>query len=658
MDIRINSLSMRNFKGTPERKIIFNGRDANIYGDNATGKTSIADAFSWVLFDKNSLGVSSFEIKPIGLERPEVEVVLVLSVDGKEIELKKTLTEKWTKKHGDTIDTLTGNESRYWINQIEKKQSEYKNFLDGIISEKDFRMLANAEYFLSLKKPDMRNVLIGMAGDIPAEDIAGKDQQLMDIVRFMQDKGYSIDDLLKLCKQNIALYSTEQQNISPRIDEVRRMLPQEADYSQLEAGLVTAKKYIKQIDERLSSSRTAALEANRKQLDIVSVRNKIDSYARQRIEELNKEFYATKVRIQQAASAIQIAQSKVNSSSIEFLTAQLEERRKAHKELSDEYVFLFAERKSELEKDPEELSDDALICDKCGQNLPADKIEMIKDQALRVFQSAKESRLKVLDGKLNAVIAKGQTAKDMIKAMEDRIAQEIESQGKAKREVKLAQDYYLEISTANQQQEPIKEIDLTGDPVYEQMKSELTALESSVESKEDKTDSLLASKAMLESQVAEIVKLLNGKEEREKGLSRITDLTERGKTLSGLIAFEKSRQFQAERFIRARAEMLESNINSMFENISFRLFDIQINGGIVDDCEPLIQNVPYRDASNSERIRGSQEIVKAMQRAKGITIAYFMDNCEAATWFVDMDCQTIKLFVSEQDKFLRIVVDK
>jgi hypothetical protein len=96
----------------------------------------------------------------------------------------------------------------------------------------------------------------------------------------------------------------------------------------------------------------------------------------------------------------------------------------------------------------------------------------------------------------------------------------------------------------------------------------------------------------------------------------------------------------------------------MFDNISFRLFDIQINGAIVDDCEPLIQNVPYRDASNSERIRGSQEIVKAMQRAKGITIAYFMDNCEAATWFVDMDCQTIKLFVSEQDKFLRIVVDK
>jgi hypothetical protein len=43
-----------------------------------------------------------------------------------------------------------------------------------------------------------------------------------------------------------------------------------------------------------------------------------------------------------------------------------------------------------------------------------------------------------------------------------------------------------------------------------------------------------------------------------------------------------------------------------------------------------------------------------MQRSQGITAPCFLDNAEAATWFIDMDCQVIKLVVSEPDKFLRI----
>jgi len=391
-------------------------------------------------------------------------------------------------------------------------------------------------------------------------------------------------------------------------------------------------------------------------MSVVSAKNKIDEYARQRIEEINKEFYADKLRIQQAASAIQIAQSKVNPYAIESLTTQLDERRKAHKEFSEEYMRLFAERKTEAETEPEQLPDDALVCDKCGQNLPADKIELVRDQALRIWQNGKDSRLKELDIKLNVVIAKGQTAKEMIKTMEDRLAKAVEEQETAKREVKLAQDYYLEISTSSTQQEPIKEIDLTGDKVYETMKADLEVLESSIVDPEDKTDVLLASKAKLESQVAEIVKRLNGKEEREKGLQRITELVERGKTLSSLIAYEKSRQFQVERFVRARAEKLESSINAMFDNISFRLFDIQINGAIVDDCEPLIQNVEYRDASTSEKIRANLDIISAMQKSKESTLPVFVDNSEAATYLRKINGQLIRLIVSKEDTFLRVEV--
>ena len=631
MDIRILRMTIKNFKSFSEKEVFFDGKNSDIYGDNATGKTTIADAFTWILFDKNSLGATSFDAKPIGMDRPEVSVTLVLSVDKREIKLKKVLTEKWTRKRGEENETFTGNESKFFINQIEKKQTEYKAFLDAIISENNFRMLTSADYFLGLKKPEMRAILVAMAGDVSDVDIAGDDTNLIDIVLLMKDKGWSSDDMLKLCRQNIALYNTEQQSIGPRIDEVRRMIPAEADYGQLEAGLVTAKEYISEIESRLSSSRTSALDAAKQQLKVVSVRNKIDQYKRQRIEEANKDFFARKIKIQGAASAIQSAKAKINESAIVSIKEQLSSVQSRLDELAEQYKKLAEAKKAIAVEEQEELPKDATVCDKCGQPLPADKLQEIVEEAKANFIAYKERESEKINRQQLQIINQGNAEKERKERLSEKLTSATAEQESAMKEVVLAQEYWKELSKDDIAGEPSREVDLTGDPAFDAMQEELSELERSISEPDDKTEALLASKSKLEYQVEEINRRLKGKEDREKGLKRIEELTERGKHLSGLSSFEKARQFQVERFIRAKSERLESKINAMFDNISFRLFDVQINGGIVDDCEPLIKNVTYKDASNSERIRGSQEIVKAMQRAQGITVAYFMDNCEAAT---------------------------
>mgnify|MGYP006310335581 CR=1 FL=1 len=43
--IRLNSLRLKNFKGVRALTLDLQGRDAVVYGDNATGKTTIYDAF-------------------------------------------------------------------------------------------------------------------------------------------------------------------------------------------------------------------------------------------------------------------------------------------------------------------------------------------------------------------------------------------------------------------------------------------------------------------------------------------------------------------------------------------------------------------------------------------------------------------------------------
>jgi hypothetical protein len=150
--------------------------------------------------------------------------------------------------------------------------------------------------------------------------------------------------------------------------------------------------------------------------------------------------------------------------------------------------------------------------------------------------------------------------------------------------------------------------------------------------------------------------LLARKEQSETAQNRIAELTARGKELEQLISTEMHLKYKCEMFMRKKAELLQDNINSMFKNLSFRLFELQINGALADDCTPIIRGIEYKDASNSERIRANIEIACAMQRAENIYCTLFIDNCEATTWIPKTECQLICLYVSAQDKELRLEV--
>mgnify|MGYP003293915821 CR=1 FL=1 len=54
--IRIKRLTLENFKSHKNLTLDFMGGNASVYGDNATGKTSIYDALTWLLFGKDSQG--------------------------------------------------------------------------------------------------------------------------------------------------------------------------------------------------------------------------------------------------------------------------------------------------------------------------------------------------------------------------------------------------------------------------------------------------------------------------------------------------------------------------------------------------------------------------------------------------------------------------
>jgi hypothetical protein len=166
--MRLISLTLNNFKGIKSFALKPQGKDINIYGDNATGKTTLADAFMWLLFDKDSQNRKDFQIKTLGQDgEPEhglehsVEAVLELE-NGKRITLKKVFKEKWTKKRGSATAEFTGHTTDHFIDGVPAKKKEYDEKIAEIADEQIFRLLTDPAYFnQQLHWQKRRELLLG-----------------------------------------------------------------------------------------------------------------------------------------------------------------------------------------------------------------------------------------------------------------------------------------------------------------------------------------------------------------------------------------------------------------------------------------------------------------------------------------------------------------
>lgn len=107
-------------------------------------------------------------------------------------------------------------------------------------------------------------------------------------------------------------------------------------------------------------------------------------------------------------------------------------------------------------------------------------------------------------------------------------------------------------------------------------------------------------------------------------------------------------------FIKAKIRVLESKINSLFSSVTFKLFDIQINGGINEVCEPLVNGVPFSDANNAAKINAGLDIINTLSKYYETLCFVILDNRESVTEIIDTKMQVINLFVDGDAKELTL----
>jgi hypothetical protein len=121
------------------------------------------------------------------------------------------------------------------------------------------------------------------------------------------------------------------------------------------------------------------------------------------------------------------------------------------------------------------------------------------------------------------------------------------------------------------------------------------------------------------------------------------------KTFSQQLADIEKIEFTIQNFIREKVNLLEGRINGMFETVRFRLFDVQINGGIVECCDTLVDGVPWQDANNAAKINSGIDIINVLSNFYDVSAPVWVDNAESVNLIQPTVAQRIELYVTNDN---------
>ena len=283
MDMKLLHLAIDNFKGCQHLNLDFQGRCASIYGDNAAGKSTIYDAFTWLLFGKDSRGRGDFEIKPLdpgGQVADHAAVTAVeatLDVDGVPLQLRRTYFERWSVKRGGGEATYDGNTSEYFVDGVPMKKSEYENRIRELVSEDVFRVLTNVSWFCEGMDWRRRRDMLFQVCELPRDkDIMAADPRFEPLSAAMG--GLSMEDYKRKIQAERKGLNAGRNTIPARLDEQKKIVERLSgiDFPAIRAQRDTTAAKLEQLQaELVKLGHGALLDAKRNEL--AAARNAVEA---------------------------------------------------------------------------------------------------------------------------------------------------------------------------------------------------------------------------------------------------------------------------------------------------------------------------------------------------------------------------------------------
>lgn len=647
MQVILKKLVLANFKGIKEKEIDFTEK-TNISGDNATGKSTIFDAYSWLLWGKDSFNRKDYEIKPYDenndiIHNLESSVVGIFDIDGKEIKFERVYKEVWSKKRGSNTETFTGNTTDFYINDVPKKKKEYEDEIEKIVSEDEFNLLSNPLYFNTiLDKKERRKILLSLVKDVSIDDVNAANKELEDL----DLSNYTIDEIQAMAKATCKKINDKLKEIPARIDELEKTKTTE-DFTELEKEKESLKKEIEDLDKKLAGSRNVSEELDKKYTEISKIKGEISKInsdfedgKNQKLKDLEEEHTDLRRKITMAEFELNNARKEIEllDRDIQELEKDIERCEKIRKEL---LVDLAKNRRRKFE--------DTLVCPTCGKEFDAEK----KEEILKHFNLEKSKKEEEIT---KQGTSNNETISLIKKDIETSKTKKENEQTKIDRLLKTLDTIMQDREKIQGQMDQVKALRLCDKKVEEikVLEEKIKTIEEEIANigNEDNTE-ILSQKQAHNERLDEVNTKLSNQGLNAELDEKIKKYMDEEKELGKEFEIQQEKLYLCDEYIKTYTHLVSDKINDLFTKVEFKLFDTQINGGIVETAEATYKGVPYGSLNSAAQINAGLDVINSLSKHYEKEIPIFVDNAESVNELVETQSQLITLSVSKY-KSLRV----
>lgn len=674
----IKRLTLVNFKGLRNVAIDFSDNVTTISGRNGTGKTTIKDAFSWLLWGKNSEGDtdSKFGIKTNDADGnfiPNLEhgVTGVFEIIDKEtgavetVELRRVLVEEWKVPNGETKRVLKGHHTDFFYNGVPlKTKAEYEARINAIIPEAVFKIITDPYYFLTLHWKAQREMLLQIAGNVSEEEVARGSERFA--LLLAQLTGKSLEDYKREVAAKKAKVNEQLEKIPTAINAITQVTPEAPDYEALEKEKAALEVELTQIDESVASeaeaNRIAYEKASKTQAEINAKRTQQQKLlfeakdkARSEAYKKNEAYNKAERELRQVESDQTNEERRYNAerSRLQGDIKRTEENKSRYKAQQDEL------REKWYSVSAEEFTDTSnLVCPLfkhvCADREALEKYKADREAARSKFYEDKQARLDNIN----------KTGTQLTKTIEEQDAEIARLQGLL---AETEEKHKTEVSGFTEKREQLKktmdanpristEPNIKGEDIPEwlTLQSEIETLSAGLPKQDNTTASntavLRKRKAEITARLDEVKQKLNIRVTIETNEKRINELKAEAETLAQEKANLQTEETTIDDFVTAQMNEVERRVNALFSRVQFKMYRTQIEDAKqVPDCICYIDGVKYSDKNAAGKVNAGLDVINTLCAFHGVSAPIFVDNAESINEFMPVNSQLVKLVVTTED---------
>lgn len=667
--VTLKSLRVENFGNVygRVRDVIFGNR-TTIKGRNESGKSTLGDAYSWTMTNKLMNGNAADGIRPhdengVDFDGTDITVTAVLDIDGEEKRIRKTQTQMYAKKTGE----FKGNNNDYMINEISKKEKDFKEFLETVASDEVFQLCTSSAAFLKLDTKKRRQRLFEMVPEFSDDDVVATNDEFLPIKNMFKDG--TVEELI--ARANFQLNGRGRQDkglngqlddMKPRIDEASKGICDVAEYELAINGL---KEQIAELDKQeqaLNDSIAAYDKASRGILDLKLEQSEIDRKANeglvQRKRVLNDEIVDLQIKKREAENTLRLAEMDLKHAEMGIQRHEAD-LKKVQEDWPKYSAREFDETKLKAIR-AEVFDENLLVCPTCGQELPAEQAEQIraefeqkKSKRIQDEESLKVTFYEMKEKKLSEITEAGNKALEDLKGAKSAKAEEEKKISEIKGQIA---DFIIKITAKQQELSKLPDsVDLSDNAEYQTITAEIVKQEEALRQMNNGEEQRREISGKRNEAVSEIARYQQLIKQSQDAQDRVAELQQEQKNLSQRIADTQKELDLLKSFQKAKCDMLTEKINSLFMFTKWQLFKPQVNGDYAEVCEPTFKGTAYgRRLNDGAKALIDLDICYTFQRMNDIRVPIWIDNSERMTsktlkMLDGIDTQIVFLRASECD---------